>query len=210
MRSDVTVFVVDDDEAVRESVTAIFRAEGLTVETYGSATAFLQAYHPSRRGCLLVDVRMPEMTGLELYERLARQSAKLPVVVMTGYGDVPTAVRAMKAGALDFIEKPMAPQQLMETIRRALETERESAEDEEYAALVAARLERLTPRERDVLTHLVAGESNKAIARELGISPRTVEIHRARVMEKMQAENLSRLIRMTLSAEESGAHLRQR
>lgn len=199
MPTDVTVFIVDDDEAIRDSLSALISGEGFSVETYGSGTAFQNAYQPGRRGCLLVDVRMPGMSGLELHRALIEAGAALPVIVITGHGDVPTAVQAMKNGAADFIEKPVAPEHLLDTIRRVLEAEEREAQSEAATAELTARLERLTPRERDVLHHLVAGAVNKVIARELGISPRTVEIHRARVMEKMQADNLSQLIRMALT-----------
>lgn len=197
---ETTVFVVDDDEAVRDSLAAVLEAEGFAVETYGSGPDFLDAVDVRRRGCLLVDVHMPGMTGLELHKTLADRGATLPVVVITGYGDVTTAVKAMKAGALDFIEKPVEPQQLVDTVRRILAVQRKAARADTAVADIAGRLERLTPRERDVLEHLVAGAQNKVIAHELGISPRTVEIHRARVMEKMEARHLSELVRMALAA----------
>ena len=189
-----TVFIVDDDDAVRDSLQVLLESAGLTVEAFASPTAFLGSSAPERPGCLLVDVRMPEMDGIELQEALTAANRRLPVIVMTGHADVPLAVRAMKAGAVDFIEKPFDDEVIIETVRRALEL-RPAANPE-----IAQRLALLTPREREVLEGLVAGRANKVIAFDLDISPRTVEIHRARVMEKMQARSLSQLVRMALEA----------
>lgn len=199
MANNPTVFVVDDDEAVRDSLAAVLGVEDFTVETFDSGEAFLTAFDAERPGCLLVDVRMPGMSGLELHEALAARGARIPVIMITGQGDVPTAVRAMKAGVAEFIEKPVDTDQMVAMVRHLLAEQREAAEAESAAAGVAERVDRLTPRERDVLKHLVAGAPNKVIAYELGISPRTVEVHRARVMEKMQARHLSELIRMAMA-----------
>jgi two-component system response regulator FixJ len=189
-----TVFIVDDDDAVRDSLQILLESAGLTVEAFGSPGAFLESSAPDRPGCLLVDVRMPEMDGIELQETLTTANRRLPVIVMTGHADVPLAVRAMKAGAVDFIEKPFDDEVIIETVRRALEL-RPAANPE-----IAQRLALLTPREREVLEGLVAGRANKVIAFDLDISPRTVEIHRARVMEKMQARSLSQLVRIALES----------
>lgn len=200
MAHDLAVFVVDDDEAIRDSLAALLQAEGLTVETFASGEAFLAAFDADDRpGCLLVDMRMPGMSGLELHEALAARAVSIPVIMITGQGDVPTAVRAMKAGVAEFVEKPVNPDEVLEMIGRLLAEQQVVAEARDAAADVMKRLDRLTPRERDVLKHLVAGAPNKVIAYELGISPRTVEVHRARVMEKMQARHLSELVRMALA-----------
>jgi len=192
------IYLVDDDPAVRDSLSVLLEVEGFQVVAFESGEAFLAAWTPDRRGGLLLDVRMPGMDGLELLERLHRLDPALPVVVMTGHGDVPLAVRAMKAGALDFVEKPLAQTTLLEAVRALLahDAERESRRREEGA--VRERLAGLTPREREVLDRLVAGQPNKVIAYELGISARTVEVHRGRVMEKMAAKSLSHLVRMAL------------
>jgi two-component system response regulator FixJ len=191
-----TIYVVDDDEAVRESLGALLEAQGYQVKGFASAEDFLRAYRGDMRGCLLVDLRMPGMDGLTLLQRLASSGSKLPVVVVTGHGDVPLAVRAMKAGAVDFLQKPYGNEAMLEVVRRALASE-VSYEDIDADA-VTARLGAITPRERDVLGQLVVGHPNKIIAHELNISPRTVEIHRANLMKKMQADSLSHLVRMAL------------
>lgn len=212
--SNVTVFVLDDDEAVRDSVVVLLECEGFRVESFASPVAFLESDAPSRRGCLLVDVRMPQMSGLDVQERLARDGRALPVIVMTGHADVPLAVRAMKAGAVDFVEKPFDEQVLIGSVKAALAravpapappaaqapSPTAAAPAPTASPEVMERLSSLTPRERDVLEWLVQGKSNKVIAFELSISPRTVEIHRARVMEKMRADSLPTLVRMALSA----------
>ncbi len=212
--SNVTVFVLDDDEAVRDSVVVLLECEGFRVESFASPVAFLESDAPSRRGCLLVDVRMPQMSGLDVQERLARDGRALPVIVMTGHADVPLAVRAMKAGAVDFVEKPFDEQALIGSVKAALAravpapappaaqapSPTAAAPAPTASPEVMERLSSLTPRERDVLEWLVQGKSNKVIAFELSISPRTVEIHRARVMEKMRADSLPTLVRMALSA----------
>ena len=217
MTADLTVFIVDDDDAIRDSLQILLECAGFQAESFSTPLAFLDSDAPSRPGCLLVDVRMPQMSGLEVQERLARDGRAIPVVVMTGHGDVPLAVRAMKAGAVDFVEKPFEEESLLAAVRSALAR---AAESRTPAAAppaaapeqpdpppassappeVLARLSALTPREHDVLRWLVAGKSNKVIAFELSISPRTVEIHRARVMEKMQADSLPTLVRMAIAA----------
>lgn len=191
-----TIYVVDDDEAVRDSLGALLEAQGYEVRQFVSAEDFLRAYRPTLRGCLLVDLRMPGMDGLTLLQHLAASGSKLPVVVVTGHGDVPLAVKAMKAGAVDFLQKPYGNETMLEVVRRALASE-VTYEDIDVDA-VTARLAALTPRERDVLGQLVVGHPNKIIAHELNISPRTVEIHRANLMKKMQADSLSHLVRMAI------------
>jgi two-component system, LuxR family, response regulator FixJ len=194
------LFIVDDDESVRESLAALLETHGYGVTTFDSAHRFLMNCDHAAIGCLLTDVRMPEMDGLELQARVTTDFPNLAVIVITGHGDVPIAVRAMKAGAVDFIEKPFSEDLMLETIRRAIEraakTERRSAD----ATAASARIGLLTAREREVLGGLVAGLPNKTIGYDLGISPRTVEVHRARVMDKMQARSLSDLVRLALAA----------
>lgn len=199
MATEPTVFVVDDDEAVRDSLKALLDAVGMEVETYASAGDFLSACDSSRTGCLVLDVRMPDMSGLELQKKLAASQFRIPVVIITGHGDIPMAVEAMKAGALDFIEKPFRQDVLLNSIRRALDLGGLAQRGEVATAEITARIALLTPRERDVLKRLVIGQPNKVIGFGLGISPRTVEIHRARVMDKMQARSLSHLVRMALA-----------
>jgi two-component system, LuxR family, response regulator FixJ len=194
------VYVVDDDEAVRESLSALLDARSYTVRTFALARHFLDAAPTLRPGCLIADIRMPEMDGLELQHRLSERSFNFPLIVITGHGDVALAVRAMKAGALDFIEKPFAAEAIIASVDAALARLDQSSEGDPLAAVAAARLALLSPREREVLQGLLAGLPNKSIAYDLAISPRTVEIHRARVMDKMGARSLSELIRMSLAA----------
>ena len=195
-----TVHLVDDDEAVRDSLAALLETHGFEVACYASAAAFLAGCPAGAAGCLLTDIRMPDMDGLTLQERVVALYPELSVVIMTGHADVPLAVRAMKAGAVDFIEKPFPPSAMVDAISIALE---QSASRREAAPKpsdeLQERLQALTPREREVLDGVVAGLPNKTIAYDLGISPRTVEIHRARVMEKMRAKSLSELVRLALS-----------
>lgn len=197
-----TVFVVDDDDAVRDSLTILLESTGYRAEGYGSARALLDAIGPEAQGCIIADVRMPGMDGLELQQALAQRGVRLPVIIMTGHGDVPIAVRAMKAGALDFVEKPFAEEAMLGAVATAMQRGEQrppmGAAPADAAAL--ERLSQLTPRERDVLEALVAGHPNKVIAHRLQISPRTVEIHRARIMEKMAVRSLSHLVRLSLSA----------
>ncbi|MFB3150184.1 MAG: response regulator FixJ [Alphaproteobacteria bacterium] len=200
MTNETPIFVVDDDDAVRESLKALLETEGLSVETYASGQAFLDAYDPSRRGCLLLDVRMPDMTGLELQQKLAARPHKLSIIIITGHGDVPMAVNAMKAGAVDFIEKPYSDETILGSVNNALESGAPGAGKGTAVEETASRIALLSPRERQVLDQLIIGHQNKMIAYELGISPRTVEIHRSRVMAKMQAKNLPQLVRMALTA----------
>jgi two-component system response regulator FixJ len=195
-----TVHVVDDDEAVRESLQALLEGQGYAVAAHASAEAFLGAYRPGPEACVLVDLRMPGMGGLALLERLACDNVRLPVVVVTGHGDVALAVKAMKAGAVDFIEKPYSSEAILAVVRSAIERGRQGAPDDPALAATSTRVAALTPRERDVLEQLVIGRPNKIIAHQLQISPRTVEIHRANLMKKMQADSLSHLVRMALAA----------
>jgi len=194
------VYVVDDDEAVRESLAVLLEAKSYTVRTFALARDFLAAAPTLRPGCLIADIRMPEMDGFELQRHLTERAFNFPLIVITGHGDVPLAVRAMKAGAIDFIEKPFAVDAILASVEAALARLARTGEDDPLAATAAARLAALSPREREVLQGLLAGLPNKSIAYDLAISPRTVEIHRARVMDKMAARSLSELIRMSLAA----------
>jgi two-component system response regulator FixJ len=194
------IFVVDDDDDVRESMRALLEASGFAAETFNSAGHFLGSDWEGRSGCLIADVRMPDMDGLELQEELVRRKAALPVIIMTGHGDVPLAVRAMKAGAIDFLEKPVDDGLLVQSVKRALDAAQTSASASAEAQEAQSRIGELTDRERQVMDLMAAGRPNKIIAYELDISPRTVEIHRARVMEKMRAKSLAELVRMVVAA----------
>jgi two-component system, LuxR family, response regulator FixJ len=193
-----TVHIIDDDEAVRQSLTFLLRTAQIDVQSYASAAAFLEALPETPSGCVITDVRMPGMSGIELLRRLKELKSSMPVIVITGHGDVPLAVEAMKIGAADFLEKPFDDEVLLASVQSALsqrdgETRRQAERDE-----IESKLATLSNRERDVLGGLVAGRANKQIAFDLGISPRTVEIYRANLMNKMQAGSLSDLVRMAL------------
>ena len=197
------VHIVDDDEAVRDSLSVLLESADLSVRTYESATAFLDALPGLGAGCVLTDVQMPGLDGLALQRRLTALGIRLPVIVMTGHGDVPIAVEALKAGAADFLEKPFDDAQLLSAVQTALAASRRTQDADAATAQIARRLASLTPREREVLDKLVAGQPNKTIAYDLGSSPRTVEVHRARVMEKMGVRSLAELVRMTIAVERS-------
>ncbi len=201
MNSEGTIFIVDDDREVRQAVALLMESVGLPVETYASADEFLDRFDPDRPGCLVLDVRMPGMSGLELQARLAAEAMHPPVIIITGHGDVPMAVRAVRAGAVDFIEKPFNDQALLDSVHRALELDARQRGQARELAEIRRRLDALTPRERQVLELVVRGLRNKMIAAELGVSQSTVEAHRARVMEKTGARTLSDLMRMVLSLE---------
>ena len=197
--TDAVVYVVDDDEGARESLAFLLESADLHVETYASAPAFLAALPGARPGCVITDVRMPEMSGQELVARLAALDARLPVIMITGHGDIPMAVEAMRSGVVDFIEKPFSESRILDALKRALSTISQAPAVSGDQAQVLQRLETLSERERQVLDGVVGGHPNKVIARDLGISPRTVEIYRAKLMTKMHADNLAALVRMTLS-----------
>ena len=200
MSKQATVFVVDDDQAMRNSLKWLIESVGLTVRTYASADDFIKDYYPGRAGCLLLDVRMPGMSGLELQEQFLEQQIKIPIIIITGHGDVPMAVRAMKAGAVDFIEKPFNDELLLESIRNALIRDVGQRTAQSARADIATRLVHLTPREHEVMEMVTSGRANKDIAKTLGVSSKTVEAHRARVMEKMQASSLAELVKMAIVA----------
>lgn len=200
MAADAIVHVIDDDEAVRQSIEFLLRTSGVTARTYESASAFLDVLPTIEPGCIITDVRMPGISGIDLLRRLGEMRIRIPVIVITGHGDVPLAVEAMKNGAIDFLEKPFEDEPLLASVRSALNRSQENAAHDAERVEVAARLATLTNRERDVLDGLVAGKPNKIIAFDLAISPRTVEIYRANVMTKMEAASLPELVRMTLVA----------
>jgi two-component system response regulator FixJ len=200
MTTEPCVFVIDDDPDMRDSLRTLLETSGYQVRVHESAVAFLAGEGPSGRGCVLSDVRMPDMDGLELQRQLKARGSNLPVILMTGHADVPLAVSAMKAGAVDFLEKPFDDTALVNSVNRGLEQAQRADATEASTKAVHERLAQLTVRERQVLDLLVAGRPNKIIAYELSISPRTVEIHRARVMDKMEARSLAELVRMVLSA----------
>jgi len=194
------VYIVDDDEAVRDSLSVLLESRGYRVRNFGLARDFFAAAPALPMGCLIVDIRMPEMDGLELQRQLNDHSLRFPMIVITGHGDVPLAVRAMKGGALDFIEKPFTSQAILQSVEAALSRIDAADERDPAGIAAAAKLDLLSPREREVLEGLLAGLPNKSIAYDLTISPRTVEIHRARVMDKMGARSLSELVRLALAA----------
>jgi two-component system response regulator FixJ len=201
MPNEQVVHVVDDDAAVRQSLSFLLASDGLPVRLHESASAFLEHMGDAVAGCIVTDVRMPGIDGIELLRRLRAGGITLPVIVMTGHADVPMAVEAMREGAVDFIEKPFDDDLFLAAVQSALREREQQAERDVQAGRARARIEALTERERQVLDGLVAGKANKVIAHDLGISPRTVEIYRANVMTKMQAGSLSELVRLALQAE---------
>jgi FixJ family two-component response regulator len=199
--SPATVFVVDDDEAVRDSLALLLRSVELAVATFSSANEFLDSYDPAAPGCLILDVRLPGMSGLELQQRLADDGADLPIVFITGHGDVPMAVRAMRRGAVDFLQKPFSDQELLDRVQQALAEQSQRRQQSESKAEIAQRIRSLTPREHEVMELIVEGLANKVIANRLGTSQRTVEVHRANVMRKMQADSVARLVHLVFAAD---------
>lgn len=195
-KESAVVYVVDDDEAVRDSLKLLLESVDLTCQTFASATDFLDGHDPDQHSCLVADIRMPGMSGLDLQEELNRRSSTIPILFITGHGDVPMAVDAMKSGALDFIQKPFRDQDLLDRIHQALESDEERREDNRELSETRNRIARLTARETEVMHRVVRGQANKVIALDLGVSQRTVEIHRARVMQKMGARSLAELVRM--------------
>jgi FixJ family two-component response regulator len=197
------VFVVDDDDAVRTALRLLIKSVGLPVETFASAQEFLNTFDGDRAGCLVLDIRMPGMSGLELQQHLNALHAITPIVFITGHGDVPMAVEAMQHGAVDFIQKPFRDQDLIDRINQALDRDRANRNGLKQRDAILERIATLTPREREVLTLVTTGKANKVIAGDLDVSQRTVEIHRARVMEKMQASSLAHLVRMVIESEKT-------
>jgi two-component system, LuxR family, response regulator FixJ len=197
------VYIVEDDEAVRESLQLMLESVGYKTRTYANANTFLDEHNSDMAGCLVLDIRMPGINGMELQRKLNERNSMLPTIFVTGHGDVPMAVEAMQQGALDFVQKPYREQELLEKIERAFEIDKANRGSLQERQSIAARLQNLTPRELDVLRLLVEGKANKVIAIDLDISQRTVEIHRARVMEKLEANSLAHLVRMVMAVDSS-------
>ncbi len=197
-----TVFVVEDDEAVRDSLELLLKSDGKPVKTYDSANAFLKDYSDKMAGCIVLDIRMPGMDGMELQKKLNDKHSILPIIFVTGHGDVPKAVDAMKEGAVDFIQKPYREEALLEKIEAALEQDLEQRKSLDEKQEIIRRIKSLTPREHEIMDRMIAGQANKVIAIELEISQRTVEIHRSRVMHKMGTHSLAHLVRMVLSVKD--------
>ena len=198
MKKNPLVMVVDDDAGIRNAMRILLKSVGIEATLYASAQEFLAAYQPSQPGCLVLDIRMPGMSGLELQQQLNLRGAVIPVIFMTGHGDIPMAVEAMQHGAFDFLQKPFRDQDLLDRIQRAIARDTERRESLGEHTRIKSHLESLTAREREVLDLMVKGKQNKQIAQDLGVSPRTIEIHRARVMEKMDAHSVAELVRMML------------
>jgi two-component system response regulator FixJ len=196
-----TIYVVDDDEGVRNSLRFLLKSVGLTARALASAREFLETYKPGQPGCVVLDVRMPGMSGLELQQQLNLRGAIIPVIFITGHGDIPMAVEAMQHGAFDFLQKPFRDQDLIDRIQRALERDVRNRAALAQHDRIRERFDSLTPREREVLTLMTRGKPNKVMAADLGVSQRTVEIHRARVMEKTGAASLAQLVRMAMDLE---------
>ncbi|MEM9415936.1 MAG: response regulator [Planctomycetota bacterium] len=205
MANQQTVFVVDDDAAVRDSLQWLLESVGMSVKSFASANEFLAEADEACRGCLVVDLRLPGLSGLDLMDQLNSKDIHLPTIMITGHGDVTAAVRAMKAGAIDFIEKPFNDEILLDRVRAALAMDVEQFASVEYLREIASRAQRLTPREVQVMALVVQGKINKQIATELGLSHKTIEVHRAHVMEKMQAGSLAELVRMSVALEREKA-----
>lgn len=200
-----TIFVVDDDDGVRNSLHELLTSESLAVETFPSGSSFLEALDPDRPGCLVLDLRLKEGSGLDVQRELGRRRVNLPIIVLTGHGDVSSSVQAMKAGAFDFLQKPPPPDVLLETIRAALERDRKARSSSAARADAVQRLQSLTPRERDVMSLLVAGGTSKEIASDLGISVRTVEGHRRRVLSKLNVTSAAQLVKAVMNTRGPGA-----
>jgi FixJ family two-component response regulator len=200
-----TVFVVDDDEPVRDAIALMLETIDLRHEAYASAQEFLSAYSPQRSGCLVLDIRMPGMSGLELQSHLHAMNAPIPIVFITGHGDIPMAVEAMKRGAVDFIRKPFRDQELLDRIQDALQLDRGQRGEWQNLERIRNHVASLTPREHEVFERVASGQANKVVAIELGISERTVEIHRSQVMQKTRARTLADLVRMKLTLDQAAA-----
>lgn len=194
-----TVFIVDDEEAVGDSIAMLLRSVGLTTRRYTDARRFLEEYRPEQPGCLLLDVRMPKLSGLEVQQELVRRHVTLPVIFITGHGDVPMAVEAMRAGAIDFIQKPFNDDELIRRVQKALEEDASEREVLNRRAEIERRWAELTPREREIARRIADGQANKVVAAELDISARTVELHRARILQKMGVRSVAQLVRMLIS-----------
>ncbi|MHC4132056.1 MAG: response regulator transcription factor [Planctomycetota bacterium] len=195
-KSEPVVYVVDDEKQIRESLSMLLKTMDLCVEMYSNAHDFLKDYNPGQHGCLVLDVRMPGMSGLELQAQLASERINIPIIIITGHGDVPMAVQAIKVGALDFIEKPFREQELLDSIQKAIKLDAENKENRAEQEKWKEAFSGLTPREREIVRELVVGKANKLIAYELGISPKTVDFHRANIMDKLGVESVVELVRL--------------
>ena len=200
--SDTNVYVVDDDEAVRESLRWLIESVGIKVKTFANGQALLDDFDEKDVSCLVLDVRMPGISGLDLQQRLKQIGSHVPVIIVTGHADVPMAIQAMKAGAFDFIEKPYSDQLLLERIQCAIEQDNCFRQQQAITNDINVRIDRLTPREKEVMNLVVEGHSNKGIAKELGVSIKTVEVHRGNLMMKMEAQSLSELVRLVMSQQQ--------
>lgn len=200
-----TVFIVDDEEPIRDSIAMLMRSVGLRSQGFPDAHAFLAAYHPEEVGCVVLDVRMPRMSGLELQQELNRRGWTLPIIIVTGHGDVRMAVEAMREGALDFLQKPFNDDELIRRVQKALEHDTRHRQQSGDRDALTQRLASLTPREREVAQRIVTGQANKVIALELKLSERTVELHRARVMQKMGARGVAQLVQIWVLLDIDGA-----
>lgn len=200
--NDTNVYVVDDDEAVRESLRWLIESVGIKVKTFANGQALLDDFDEKDVSCLVLDVRMPGISGLDLQQRLKQLGSHVPVIIVTGHADVPMAIQAMKAGAFDFIEKPYSDQLLLERIQCAIEQDNCFRQQQAITNDINVRIDRLTPREKEVMNLVVEGHSNKSIAKELGVSIKTVEVHRGNLMMKMEAQSLSELVRLVMSQQQ--------
>jgi two-component system, LuxR family, response regulator FixJ len=205
MTTEATVYLVEDDDAVRDSLQMVLESVGHKVASYSRADAFLEDFSTEMAGCMVLDIRMPGMNGMELQRQLNNRNSILPIIFVTGHGDVPMAVEAMQRGAVDFVQKPYREEELLSKIQQAITADAENRADLEEKHKIAERLGELTPREKQVMDLMIEGKANKVIAYDLDISQRTVEIHRARVMEKMGVRSLAHLVRMVMAANENGA-----
>ena len=204
MAESPTVFIVDDDEPVRDSIGMLLDTVGIEHDEFATAQAFLDSFEADRTGCLILDIRMPGMSGLELQDKLAELKANIPIIFITGHGDIPMAVEAMRKGAVDFIRKPFRDQELLDRIHEALHADASQREAEASLRVARANFETLSPRESEVFDRVASGQANKVVAIDLGISERTVEIHRSQVMKKMNARTLAALVRMKIMLEGDG------
>ncbi|MEQ8856544.1 response regulator transcription factor [Gimesia sp.] len=209
-QQEATVFVVDDDPAIRKSLRWLIESVGLKVQTHELASEFLESYSPDHPGCLVLDVRIPGMSGLELQEKLRERGYDIPVIIVSGYGDVPMAVRAMKAGAVDFLEKPVSDQVLLDYIQKGIERDIQNKANREQNKELVERKATLTRRENEVMKYVVSGFSSREIAEKLNVSFKTVEAHRAKIMKKMQAKSVPKLIQMELQIQGSPTPTQER
>jgi len=197
--NDIAVYIVDDDDAVRDSLSLLLKSVGLTARVFASGVEFLEAFDNAWKGCILLDIRMPGVSGMEVQRQLVDKACNMPIIFITGHGDIPAAVEAMHLGAYDFVQKPFQDQELLDRIQHALAEHQEQQGEREITQDVQDRYESLTPREKEVMRDVVRGHANKVIAMDLNLSQRTVEIHRARAMEKMQARSLAELVKLAMS-----------